>query len=81
MDDIDTFCRICLSKKQPFIDMFDLESDQQELPLKIALCLSILVKKNDKKSKHICLACVRKLHIYYEFRQRAINSENCNQLQ
>lgn len=61
--------------------MFGSESDELGLLLKMDLCLSIKVENNDGNSKHICIACMSKLEMFYEFRQLALTSRNLHLLQ
>lgn len=68
-------CRLCLGHVTSDNLIFS-EEDEYEIPLssKIMLCTSLVVSKNDDKSKYICSDCVKMIEMFFEFRDRCYRS-------
>lgn len=69
LDQMD-LCRICLVTEQVDIRIFEVETEEDEIPqllTKINICLPIKVAKDDKLPQKICIDCLCKLESFYQF--------------
>lgn len=71
-------CRICLVTEQVDINIFDVETEEDEnlqLLIKINVCLPIKVAKDDNLPKKICANCLCKLESFYQFYNMSARTE------
>ncbi|KAL0275163.1 UNVERIFIED_CONTAM: hypothetical protein PYX00_003109 [Menopon gallinae] len=68
-------CRLCLVKDRVQIPIFEGEGDIRQIFLKIAACLPVKVKKDDKLPKKICDECMYKVESLYQFWNTTANAE------
>uniref|UniRef100_A0A0A9WIJ9 Uncharacterized protein n=2 Tax=Lygus hesperus TaxID=30085 RepID=A0A0A9WIJ9_LYGHE len=60
-------CRLCASKSQQTVNVFDKEVEPLDLINTINQCLQIKISVEDVLPKDVCLKCCEKLQEYFEF--------------
>ncbi|KAF4521678.1 hypothetical protein B566_EDAN006266 [Ephemera danica] len=70
-------CRICATETQSIVRhfIFEGEGKLRDLSKKIAACLPVKVKEDDRLPKVLCGECVYKLDLLHEFREKSQKTE------
>lgn len=66
-------CRVCLESGD-MVSLFDWDENNEQLGDKYAYCCGVEVTKNDALPTLICLNCVDKLTLAYQFKQQCLAS-------
>lgn len=70
-------CRLCANKTEVYlgINIFGHEGAIRQLNKKIDSCLPVQVLETDELPKMICDACLYKLELFIDFRERSVRTE------
>ncbi|KAL2726564.1 zinc finger protein OZF-like isoform X2 [Vespula squamosa] len=73
MKKMENICRLCLQKEESMFSIFSFKN--KNLRSQIMNCCSIEISENDILPKLICIACIKKLEAFHEFKKKCKQSD------